>query len=114
MFSANIAYHIISIIVIAFISYSGFSLPIHISQNERQGPRLVRTRSQCSEHQNTNCKQLHDYSFNGKDTSFLSSPLYTILKTFSAGIILGVAVLHLLDDSFDKLKKVTSLPGNVV
>ena len=102
----------IGIVEIAIISFCGFSIPIYISRQENTFRRgLVRTRSQCSEHQNTICKQSHDHGFDGKDASFLGSPYYTYLKTFSAGIILGVALLHLLSDSFDKLKEVTNKPG---
>ena len=111
MLSCSIVYRLISIVEIAIVSYCGFSKPIVINRREKYNRGLLRTRSQCSEHQNTICKQSHDHGFDGKETSFLNSPYYTLLKTFSAGIILGVALLHLLDDSFDKLRGLTHKPG---
>lgn len=36
-----------------------------------------------------------------------------MLKSFSAGIILGVALLHLMDDATDKLNDVSPKPSEL-
>lgn len=45
--------------------------------------------------------------------NFLRLPAFRLLKMFSAGVILGVAMLHLLDDAFDKLSQLSVYPGDV-
>ncbi len=41
----------------------------------------------------------------------LQHPFFMCVKTFSAGVILGVAVLHLLSDSLESLDEYSDYPG---
>ena len=44
------------------------------------------------------------------DCYILSHPIFRCMKSFSAGVILGVAVLHLLSDAIESLEPVVDYP----
>ena len=45
--------------------------------------------------------------------NFAEQPLFMIIKAFSAGIILGVAFMHLLADGQQDLADIAGYPGNI-
>jgi hypothetical protein len=112
--------------------------PRNPARTPRPGtPHSQKNVVKCSaEHMPTTCTKPHGHQI--PSNNFLNSPFYKILKAFSAGellvavailyifvtnivfnvhvtyacagVILGVALLHLLDDSHDKLMAVTTKP----
>jgi hypothetical protein len=47
------------------------------------------------------------------ETNWTESSFYFYLKSFSSGIILGVALLHLIAESIESLQDVSDYPGTV-
>ena len=74
---------LVSIPEIFVISISGFLLPLYLGRN-----------IECGHHR-----------------SISKFPAFRILKSFSAGVILGVATLHLLNDALEMLSKPASKTG---